>query len=98
MKRWSILKLTSVFGLVMILSACLLEQLSWSPDGRYLVFASGDAGTIWRWDNQKRQMQEIKLHISSGWTSNLVTKKINTCRYFPAGDQIALIGMGEGDT
>lgn len=87
--------------LALSMSGCLFEQVSWSPDGRYVVFTSGsdeETKVLWRWDSETGRTEELVPHqTSGGWFSQStpIDEKVFGCRYLPSGKKVLL--MTEGD-
>lgn len=91
MSKKNVLSLAGVLALFLILTSCFYESLSWSPDGRYLAFASGDAGKLWRWDGQTGLMEGISLGLSGQSGPSPAEASVKSCGYLPAGDRIAVL-------
>jgi len=87
-KKKKMLGWAGLVAFMAILTSCFYETLSWSPDGRYLAFAAGDAGKLLRWDSQTETMEEIK--VVSGVPAIDVSDSVKSCAYLPSGEAIAI--------
>jgi hypothetical protein len=93
MSKRNTLSLAGLLALMVILTSCFYQCLSWSPDGRYLAFAAGEIGKLWRWDSQKGSMEAINLSPSDG--ASEVSGNIKSCGYLPSGDRIVALAEKE---
>ena len=85
----------SYLALVVLLASiclpgCIPEQLSWSPDGRYLSFVDADSRTLWLWD-----MRTGKAAQLTG-SDMKIDDDVLFARYLPS-DARMLVGVGDFD-
>ena len=69
-----------------LLGGCFFERLSWSPDGRYLVFTGGEDGKLWRWDSETEKTEELILQLASENSLDppkAVEQNVVACRHMP---------------
>lgn len=98
-------------GLLLMLSGCYFDQhVSWSPDGRYVLYISLDNEyELWQFDTRTGKTEEIKLQLQptkeKTWLSESLNKKLHGCRYLkdPSGiliittnDELFLYNMKTG--
>jgi len=88
-----------MIGVWMVLVAftgCFFEKITWSPDGRYVVYSDYDKGKLWRWDSQTGETQAVPLRESAtSGKKEAIDDSVNSCRYLPSGKQI-LVVTGQG--
>ena len=85
----------SCFALVVLLvaiclSGCIPDQLSWSPDGRYLSFVDSDSRTLWVWDTRTGEAAQL---TGPGMK---IRDDILFARYLPSDGKM-LLGVGDFD-
>jgi len=72
------------------LSGCIPDQLSWSPDGRYLSFVDADSSTLWVWDTRTGEATQLT------GPDKTIKDDVLFARYLPSGSTI-LLGIGDFD-
>jgi Tol biopolymer transport system component len=89
--------LTIGVGLVLAaFTGCFFEKITWSPDGRYVVYSDYDKCQLWRWDSRTGETQAVPLRESTAaGTQEGIDESVNSCRYLPSGKHI-LVVTGKG--
>ena len=89
--------LTIGVGLVLLVfTGCFFEKITWSPDGRYVVYSDYEKGKLWRWDSRTGETQAVPLRESTiSEKKEAIDDSVNSCRYLPSGKQI-LVVTGKG--
>lgn len=87
-------------GIILMLTGCYDQLVSWSPDGRYILYSIPDETTLWRWDSKTGKAEEIKLLVrkGSGKPSSkpeILHKEIMGSKYISGGTKAAILTTGE---
>ena len=90
-----------LIAIVFALAGCLVEGITWSPDGRYVVFTdsvlTAEGGKLWRWDSRTGRTEEKELRSGGGdfHPGGTIQGNVTACRYLPSGDKIVVATCGE---
>ncbi len=69
-----------------VMTGCITDPMSWSPDGRYLVFVGMDDQKLWLWDGQQQT------------ASLLVDEDVIGCRFLSSADELIYLKPLEGQS
>lgn len=83
-------------GIIFMLTGCYDQLISWSPDGRYVLYSIPEETELWRWDSKTGKTEEIKLLIRKGSGDppskpETLHKKIKGSRYISGGAKAAVL-------
>lgn len=97
-------RIAVAIALILGMTGCLDELVSWSPDGRYVLFTwpESDKG-LWLWDSETNETKEIEPRLRTGGSwfspeSEALSKDWTGCRYLGTSNKALLISGGDNPT